>query len=87
MKVRFNLEYSTVYGENLVLNIVDNASGEKVASHAMKPATDKAWKCDLDFSAKAGQIDYYYSVEREGKEMRHEWTVIPHRLDLNASTA
>ena len=87
MKVRFNLEYSTVYGENLVLNIVDNASGEKVASHAMKPATDKAWKCDLDFSAKAGQIDYYYSVEREGKEMRHEWTVIPHRLDLNASKA
>ena len=87
MKVRFNIEYGTVYGENLVLNIVDSASGETVASHAMKPASDKAWKCDLDVPAKAGHIDYYYSVERDGKPTRHEWTVIPHRLDLNAAKA
>ena len=86
MKIRFNLEYSTVYGENLVLNILDN-NGEKVASHAMKPASDKAWKCDMDVPAKAGHIDYYYSVERDGKEQRHEWIVIPHRLDLNAAKA
>ena len=25
MKVRFNIEYSTIYGETLVLNIVNNA--------------------------------------------------------------
>ena len=58
MKVRFNVEYSTVYGENLVLNIVNSATGEKIASHNMKPATDKSWKCDLDLPAKAGHIDY-----------------------------
>ncbi|MBQ1738345.1 MAG: 4-alpha-glucanotransferase, partial [Muribaculaceae bacterium] len=87
MRVRFNVEYSTVYGENLVLNIVNSANGEKVASHVMKPATDTSWKCDLDVPAKAGHIDYFYSVERDGKEMRHEWTVIPHRLDLNATKA
>ena len=87
MKVRFFLEYSTVYGENLVLNIVDSATGEKVASHAMKSASDKTWKCDIDIPAKAGYIDYYYSVEREGKETRHEWMVMPHRLDLNAAKA
>ena len=87
MKVRFNIEYGTVYGENLVLNIVDNANDEKVASHVMKPLNDKTWKCDIDVPAKSGQIDYYYSVEREGKQVRHEWMVIPHRLDLNASRA
>ena len=87
MKVRFNIEYSTVYGENLVLNIVNHAEDGATASHAMKPATDKSWKCDVDLPAKAGQIDYYYSVEREGKMTRHEWTVIPHRLDLNAAKA
>ena len=87
MKVRFNVEYSTVYGENLVLNIVDNADAEKVTSHIMKPASDKVWKCDLDLPAKAGHINYYYSVERDGKQMRHEWTVVPHRLDLNAAKA
>jgi len=87
MKIRFNIEYGTVYGDNLVLNIVDTASGEKVSSHAMKPTSDKTWKCDMDVPAKAGNIDYYYSVERDGKEQRHEWMVIPHRLDLNAARA
>ena len=87
MKVRFNVEYSTVYGENLVLNIVDPGTNEVVSSHVMKPATDKAWKCEIDLPAKAGIVDYYYSVEREGKQTRHEWTVIPHRVDLNAAKA
>lgn len=87
MKVRFNLEYSTVYGENIVLNIIDSAAPDKVSRHAMKPANDKSWKCDIDVPAKAGQIDYYYSIEREGKEVRHEWMVMPHRLDMNATKA
>ena len=54
MKVRFNVEYNTIYGENLVLNIVNTANGEKLTSHVMKPASDKVWKCDLDIPAKAG---------------------------------
>ena len=48
MKVRFNIEYSTIYGENLVLNIVDNATPDKVTGHVMKPATDKSWKPRVD---------------------------------------
>ena len=87
MKVRFNIEYGTVYGENLVLNIVNSDDGGLLSSHAMKPASNKMWKCDLDVPAKAGHIDYYYSVEHDGKPKRHEWTVIPHRLDLNAAKA
>ena len=87
MKVRFNIEYGTVYGENLVLNILNSGTGDLASSHAMKPASDRIWKCDLDFPAKAGHIDYYYSVERDGKLTRQEWTVVPHRLDLNASRA
>lgn len=53
MKVRFNIEYRTVYGENLVLNILDKADADHVASHAMKPASEKSWKCDLDLPARA----------------------------------
>ena len=52
MKVRFNIEYGTVYGENLVLNIVDSANGDVMASHVMKPASDKVWRCDIDIPAK-----------------------------------
>ena len=87
MRIRFNIDYSTVYGEELVLNLIDQATGAVSQSYTMKPNGDKAWKCDLDLPARAGYVDYYYSVERDGKEMRHEWTVIPHRLDLNAAKA
>lgn len=55
MKVRFNIEYGTVYGENLVLNIVDNANDEKVASHVMKPLNDKTWpghQCHISMSCR-----------------------------------
>ena len=41
MKVRFNLEYSTIYGENLVLNILDSANGEIVSSHVIQFPTTK----------------------------------------------
>ena len=87
MRVRFNIEYGTVYGENLVLNIVNSENGETLSSQAMKSASDTMWKCDVDVPAKVGRIDYYYSVERDGKQQRHEWTVVPHRLDLNAAKA
>ena len=52
MKIRFNIDYGTVYGENLVLNIVNKAENGEVASYVMKPASDKTWKCDLDLPAK-----------------------------------
>ena len=87
MRVRFNIEYSTVYGENLVLNVIDKSNADQVKRYVMKPASDKSWKCDMDVPAKAGHIDYYYSVERDDKPLRQEWMVLPHRLDLNASKA
>ena len=58
MKIRFNLDYSTVYGENIVLNLIDSVETGKVSRNAMKPANDKSWKCDIDVPAKAGHIDY-----------------------------
>ena len=53
MKVRFNVEYSTIYGENLVINVMDQEAIEVVSRHVMKPANDKSWKCDLDVPARA----------------------------------
>ena len=41
MKVRFNIDYSTVYGENLVLNIVDNADAEQISKRLIGNYTKK----------------------------------------------
>jgi len=88
MKIKFNLEYKAVYGEEIVLNVMDAANPDKVMRHAMKASNDgKTWKCEADLLPKTNTLDYYYSVTRDGNEVRHEWIVVPHRLELNAGKA
>ena len=86
MKIKFNLEYQTVFGEDIMLNVL-SADGESVTRHAMKTSDNgRTWRCET--MEPAGQVvDYYYSVVRDGVEVRSEWTVVPHRLDLNVNKA
>jgi len=83
MKIKFKLDYRTQYGENLVMNQI--TGDDQVVKHAMQTTDGRTWKCELELANKPAQIDYYYSVERDGNVVRHEWTVVPHRLDLSAS--
>jgi len=88
IKIKFNVEYTAVYGEDLVLCVIDDVQPEKVHRHAMKVSQNgKSWLCDIDIAPKGDHIDYYYNVERNGKTVRHEWLVMPHRLDLNNNEA
>jgi len=88
MKIKFNLEYKTVYGEDIVLNVMAGGHNDKVSRHAMKTTNNgQSWKCDIDMPATTTHVDYYYSVEHEGTQLRHEWVVVPHRLDLAAIKA
>ncbi len=83
MKLKFRLDYRTQYGENLVLNQI--TGDDQVVQHAMRTTDGRTWKCELELATKPQCIDYYYSVVRDGRVVRHEWTVVPHRLDLSAS--
>ena len=72
MRLLFNVEYHTSFGEFLVLNILSGDDASKVSHHKMT-------------TLKAGTyIDYYYSVVRGDEEVRHEWLVEPHRLEFAA---
>ena len=43
------------------------------------------WQVEMKCLKDSGTyMDYYYSVMRGEKEMRHEWLVEPHRLELAA---
>ena len=86
MKLKFRLDYRAQYGENLVLNQI-TGNGDEVAKQAMTTTDGRTWKCELELANKPASIDYYYSVERDGVVVRHEWTVVPHRLDLDAAKA
>ena len=82
MKLLFNLEYRTSFGEQLALNIIEE--GQQVESHAMSTLDGYHWTVEVSMKQKetSGQyMDYYYSVMRGDKEVRHEWLVEPHRLE------
>ena len=83
MKLFFNLEYQTIFGEQLILNIMDG--GQKKESLAMSTLDGLHWTTELSYAKKNGAcLDYYYSVIRGEKEIRHEWLVEAHRLELAA---
>ena len=82
MKVVFNLEYQTTFGEELMLNII--AEG-KTEQHQMGTFDGLHWTCELSKTVKASaHIDYFYSVVRGDQQTRHEWLVTPHRLEFAA---
>ena len=97
MKLLFNLEYQTSFGEQLVLNIL--GENGMASTHAMMTLDGCNWTCELAWagshspdlhSAPLGQgrkgtyFDYYYSVCRGEEVVRHEWLTVPHRLELAA---
>ena len=84
MKILFNVEYQTTFGEDLVLNILsDDAS--KTSKHKMTTLDGTHWFVELTKNLKPGTyIDYYYSLMRGDEEARHEWLVEPHRLEFAA---
>ena len=85
MRLLFNVEYHTSFGEFLVLNILSGDDASKVSHHKMTTLDDSHWFIELNKTFKAGTyIDYYYSVVRGDDEVRHEWLVEPHRLEFAA---
>ena len=85
MRLLFNVEYHTNFGEFLVLNILSGDDASKVSHHKMTTLDDSHWFIELNKTFKAGTyIDYYYSVVRGDEEIRHEWLVEPHRLEFAA---
>ena len=88
MKLLFNLEYQTTFGEYLVLNILSGEGATKVSQHKMSTQDGCHWSCQLTKTVKAGAyIDYYYSLYHGDEEARHEWLVEPHRIEFTAQKA
>ena len=86
MKLLFNLEYQTTFGEDLVLNIQQDDA--KVSQHKMSTLDGYHWYVEISNTWKAGTtINYYYSVMRGNDVLRHEWLIEAHQLELAAKKA
>ncbi len=85
MNIIFNIDYKTEFGQEVLLNVV---KGDSSTRYRMQSDDGQHWKHSIRISA-AGTpfLDYFYSVETHGEEVRREWTTIKHRIVLNASRA
>ena len=90
MSLQFNINYNTVFGQELVLNIVDSVvdGQEHLSQYHMSSYDGKKWQYVLHKGFKPGdRIDYFYSVHRGDVVERQEWRMITHRLELNEKNA
>lgn len=91
MDLYFNIDYRTVYGEEIVLNLFSVSEDGNCASYKyrMSTADGSHWSYRMSVSknvAKPG-VNYFYSVEYAGKTTRTEWLTQSHKLDLSALDA
>ena len=87
MNLNFNINYDTIFGEELVLNIIHhgkNHDKDSVSQYRMGTIDGHHWNYQMNAQKECDSIDYFYSLDNSGTEKRHEWTTIPHRLELNA---
>ena len=92
MKLFFCLQYDTVFGQDLRLNIMGEttAQGDMASEntvYAMTTADGKTWQCEIELEKAPKSINYFYSIDKWGKEERQEWQTVTHRLDMNVPNA
>ncbi|MBF1531196.1 MAG: 4-alpha-glucanotransferase [Prevotella salivae] len=86
MKLTFNIDYDTIFGEEVLLNVVENnkKGGKKTSQYRMNNRDGKHWWAELNRTEASlnTAIDYYYSVDCDWSDGRHEWLTEKHRLEL-----
>ena len=90
MNLNFNINYDTIFGEELVLNIIHHGKEhdkDSVSQYRMGTIDGHHWNYQMNAQKECDSIDYFYSIDNSGTETRHEWTTIPLRLELNARKA
>ena len=84
MNLNFHIEYQTVYGQDLILNIVSEKKKgvHKVSEYRMQTVDGVHWDCQVSCVIGTGtSVDYFYSIENGGRKERREWGVVAHRLE------
>ncbi len=81
MKVRFNIEYRTHWGENLYLNY--SAEGHEAVQVHMTTTDGVVWSAEPELPD--ATISYYYHVEENGRQTRREYPFGSHRFTVDSS--
>ena len=81
MIFHFNITYKTLFGEELVLNVLTE---KEMLRLPLSTTNGEQWSCDWNMEPTRKSYSYYYSVERDGCVCKTEWLMVRHRLDVTA---
>ncbi len=84
MIFHFHIAYNAMFGEQIVLNILNDNEELKFSMSALD---GERWSCDWCVETAPKSFTYYYSVERDGVVVRTEWLLVKHRVDVTARQA
>ena len=85
MKLLFHINYQTVFGEELLVNVLQKgADGQKaVSQYRLATINGWDWDCEINIDNDTETLEYYYSIECGQHEKRREWTAQRHVLETN----
>ena len=90
MTLHFNINYNTVFGQELILNVIDGVDDgeERISQYHMSSYDGKTWQYTMRKGVTpGGRFDYFYSVNRGDVCERTEWRMISHRLEISERNA
>lgn len=81
MKLNFNIDYRTNWGESLYIcgTVPGLGGGDESRAVKLQQSGLSKWTLDVEIPDDAGEFDYYYIVRHENGGERHEWGA-PHRF-------
>lgn len=85
MKIHFNIEYRTKWGEDLrvMLKIKHGIYVVKERECPLETFDGQHWEGEVTFdSAVADKVEYKYALYSEGRLVWTEWEVAPHVIDM-----
>lgn len=86
MKLTFNINYITNQGEDIRVNIKQNDGTYK--QYILLSPNGADWSGAADVKPSGNEdIEYYYTVNRMQTELRREWQMIPHRINIACQEA
>lgn len=84
MKISFNLNYHTEWGESIYLcgDILQLGGGDPREALEMKLTAPDTWELEVEFDGDPGNFNYFFIVKAPEKAWRFEWGK-PHRFVAN----
>lgn len=86
MKITFEIEYRTAWGErvDLRLTYVTASGKETTKTQPMATADGILWRTEVALPPAAARLTHTYIITREGQPVRTEWAMLPRTQTLPA---